>query len=255
MKALKERIRNREVTIGSWITFSNSAVAEIMARSGFDWLTVDLEHGAIGIEGVQHLIQVIDLCGCVPLVRLPGHDPIFVKRVMDAGARGVIIPLVSSPQEVIQVKNNVKYPPSGKRGMGLARAQGYGERFAEYMEEINREAIIIAMIEDKLGVENVEAIARVKDVDGVLIGPYDLSGSLGVAGQFDHPLMREAQEKVLRAGRETGIATGFHVIKPSIAEARRRVEEGYTFIAYSVDMIMLGECCRNSMRDLRESLP
>jgi len=127
MKALKERIRNREVTIGSWITFSNSAVAEIMARSGFDWLTVDLEHGAIGIEGVQHLIQVIDLCGCVPLVRLPGHDPIFVKRVMDAGARGVIIPLVSSPQEAIQIKNNVKYPPSGKRGMGLARAQGYDE--------------------------------------------------------------------------------------------------------------------------------
>jgi len=252
--SVKQAIRNGKVTIGSWITFPSPTVAEIMAQAGFDWLTIDLEHSPIGMESVHHLIQVIDLCGCVPMVRLPSHDPVYIKRVMDAGARGVIIPSVSTPGDALRVKDNVKYPPLGKRGMGLARAQGYGERFLEYVEEINQEAIIIAMIEDRTGVENIKAILQIKDLDGVLIGPYDLSGSLGVPGQFDHTLMKEAEEKVLHASKEEGVAAGFHVIHPSIDDVKRKIERGYTFIPYSADMILLGRTCRSSVEELRHLL-
>lgn len=252
--SLKQALRSKQVTVGSWITFPNSSVAEIMARAGFDWLSIDLEHGPIGIESVHHLIQVIELCGCVPLVRLPGHDPIFIRRVMDAGAHGVIVPQVNTPEDAIRVRNCVKYPPLGRRGMGLARAQGYGERFHEYAEEVNRSGIIIAQIEDKLAVKNIEAILEVEDIDGIMIGPYDLSGSLGVPGQFDHPAMREAEEKILQAAHAKAVAVGFHVIQPSVEEVRKKVEQGFTFIAHSVDMIMLGSSCRNSVRELRGSL-
>ena len=129
MKSLKERLRKKEVTVGSWITLGHPSVAEIMAHSGFDWLTVDMEHSAITLHQAQQLIQVIELSGVVPLVRVGENDPNLIKRVMDAGAHGVIVPMVNSKEEAEKAVRSVKYPPKGSRGVGLARAQKYGADF------------------------------------------------------------------------------------------------------------------------------
>src|SRR6266516_1799372 len=123
---LKERLQSKTATIGSWLTFGNTSVAEIMAQAGFEWLTVDMEHTAITIEQAQELIRVIELCGVVPLVRVGENNPTYIKRVMDAGAHGVIVPMVNSRAAAEAAVSAVKYPPVGTRGVGLAWAQKYG---------------------------------------------------------------------------------------------------------------------------------
>ena len=140
-KGLKKRLNVRELTVGSWITLAHPAIAEIMAKSGFDWLTVDMEHSVITIREAEDLIRVIDQCNVVPLVRLSANDSIQIKRVMDAGAHGVIVPMVNSAVEAEKAVASVRYPPQGKRGVGLARAQGYGNAFEAYKDWLNHEAI------------------------------------------------------------------------------------------------------------------
>src|SRR3989304_8512061 len=155
---LKEKLQNGEVSIGSWITIGNPSIAEIMAKSGFDWLTVDMEHSAITLDLAQQLIQVIELCGVAPLVRVGENNATMIKRVMDAGSHGVIVPMVNSKDDAINAVNAVKYPPTGKRGVGLARAQGYGVAFDKYKEWVDRDSIVIVQIEHIKAVENLEEI-------------------------------------------------------------------------------------------------
>ena len=131
---LKNKLNNKQITIGSWITIGNTAVAEILAKAGFDWLVVDIEHSTISIDTVGDLIRVIDLAGVTPLVRLTSNDPNLIKRVMDAGAHGIIVPMVNSEKDAMDAVAATRYPPIGIRGVGLARAQGYGVSFTDYFE-------------------------------------------------------------------------------------------------------------------------
>lgn len=224
---------------GSWIQFGHAGVAEVMARAGFDWLAVDLEHSAIDIATAATLIQVIDLAGCAPLVRLSGNDPTEAKRVMDAGAWGVIVPSVCSASEAKQAVEAVKYPPEGRRGVGLGRAHAYGARFAEAVAECHESSVVIPMIEQKEGVERVDEIVGVEGVDAVFIGPYDLSASYGVAGELDHPRVVEAMRHVVAAARAHGKAAGIHVVHAPVTQLGTRLEEGFRFIAYGGDMLFL----------------
>jgi 2-dehydro-3-deoxyglucarate aldolase len=248
---LRATLRKGLVAFGSWISIGHTAVAEIMAQAGFDWLAVDLEHSAIGIESVQALIQVIELSGCVPLVRLSSNDPVLAKRVMDAGAHGVIVPSVNSPEEALAAVRAVKYPPLGSRGVGLARAQGYGARFHEYVRELETYGIVVVMIEHRTGLEQAERILAVPGVDCVFVGPYDLSASLGIAGDFEHPTMLEAQHRLVAAARAAGVAAGIHVVHPSVDQVKRRLMEGFTFVAFGVDQLFLGAPCREAVPQLR----
>ena len=192
MKNLKAKLMANQLTIGSWITLSNTAVAEIMAGAGFDWLAIDLEHSAITIGEAQQLIQIIELSRVVPLVRIGNNDPYLIKRVMDAGAHGVIVPMVNTKADAENAVSAVKYPPLGRRGVGLARAQGYGLEFEKYKKWINKESIVIAQVEHITAIENLEEILDIPEIDGTIIGPYDLSASLGVPGEFN-------QQKVMNA--------------------------------------------------------
>ena len=131
---LKKKFEKKSISIGSWITLAHPAIAEIMAKSGFDWLTIDMEHSAITLSEAQNLIQVIELCQVTPLVRVSENDPTLIKRVMDAGAHGVIVPMVNTVAEAEAAVSAVKYPPVGIRGVGLARAQGYGLEFKKYKD-------------------------------------------------------------------------------------------------------------------------
>ena len=189
---LKQKLKNSEATIGSWITLAHPAIAEIMAKAGFDWLVVDLEHSVITIREAEELIRVIDLCNVVPLVRVSSNDPIQIKRVMDAGAHGVVIPMINSPEEAEKAVAAVRYPPRGIRGVGLARAQGYGINFNDYTEWVNKESVVIVQIEHIDAINNLGKILSTDGVDGFIVGPYDLSASLGFPGQFDHTLMINA---------------------------------------------------------------
>lgn len=248
---LKTKLRNNELTIGSWITLGNPSVAEIMAQSGFEWLAIDMEHSVITIREAEELIRIIDLCGVVPLVRLSFNDPVQIKRVMDAGAHGVIVPMVNSVAEAGRAVAAVRYPPEGKRGVGLARAQGYGSAFESYLEWVNKNAVVIVQVEHIEAVNNLEEILSVDGVDGFIVGPYDLSGSLGVPGQFDHPLMKKAMQRIETVGTTSSKATGIHVIEPKPDELKNRIEQGYRFVAYSLDIRMLDWCCRQGLKGVR----
>ena len=236
---LKDKLTNRDLTIGSWITIGNTAVAEIMARAGYDWLTIDMEHSAITLDIAQELIRVIELCDVAPLVRVGTNDATLIKRVMDAGAHGVIVPMVNSREDAEKAVASVQYPPAGFRGVGLARAQKYGTDFDGYKKWNERQSIAIVQIEHIKAVENMEEILAVPGVDGFIIGPYDLSGSLGVPGQFNHPEMLKALNRVKEITKKMGALSGFHVVPPDLQAFQEKVKEGYKFVAYSLDTLML----------------
>ncbi len=180
---LKNRLIAGETTIGSWLTIGNSAIAEIMAGAGFDWLTIDMEHSAITLEQAQQMIQTIDAYDVASLIRVGENNPNIIKRAMDTGAHGVIVPMITSREEAERAVKSVKYPPHGYRGVGLARAQRYGRDFPAY-EKWNREqSVVILLIEHIDAVNNLEAILTVPSVDAFIVGPYDLSGSMGKIGQ------------------------------------------------------------------------
>ncbi len=250
-KSLKERLKKRELTIGSWLQIGSPIVAEIMAQAGFDWLVVDMEHSAISVDNAQSLIQVIDLAGCVPLVRLSSNDPTLIKRVMDAGSHGIIVPNVNSANDAVAAVEAVRYSPDGTRGVGLWRAQGYGFDFDKYKQWQASETLVIVHIEHIEAVNNFEAILNIDGVNGFIIGPYDLSASLGIPGEFEHPDFRAVLDKIYHISREMDAIMGTHVVMPDVFAAKERIEEGYRLIAFGTDTLFLGQSCRSSLRALR----
>lgn len=248
---LKEKLRRGLPTIGTWISLAHPALAEMAARAGFDWVAVDLEHTSITIRECEDLIRVLDLAGTTPLVRLTANDPDLIKRVMDSGARGVIVPSVSTEEEAQLAVEAVHYPPRGRRGVGLARAQGYGADFAGYLKRLDKEAVVVAMIENAQGVENCERILAVDGVDAYFLGPYDLSASLGLIGKTSHPKVEKAIARVRAAGRRAGKPGGIHVVEPDPAMLRRRLKEGFRFVAYSVETRIYDTSVRAALRAAR----
>ena len=198
---LKKKLRRKTVTVGSWITIGHTAIAEIMAKAGFDWLAVDMEHSVITLHEAQQLIQVIELSGVAPLVRVGENSAYLIKRVMDAGAHGVIVPMINTKEDARNAVNAVKYPPLGTRGVGLARAQGYGMDFERYKNRVNRDSVVIAQIEHIKAIENLEDILSTEGIDAFFVGPYDLSGSLGIPGQLKHPKVVKALERVMKIAK------------------------------------------------------
>lgn len=251
---LKEKLHKQEVTIGSWITLGHTSIAEIMAKAGFEWLVVDMEHSVITLEVAQQLIQVIEGCGAVPLVRVGENNPNIIKRVMDAGAYGVIVPMINSQEEAEAAVKAVKYPPLGTRGVGLARAQGYGSRFDEYAARVNQESIVIAQIEHIDAVNNLESIISTGGIDGCIIGPYDLSGSLGVPGKFEHSQVLDALKRVEQTCKKKKVALGIHVIQPDYRLVLEQVAKGYSFIGFSLDILFLGNSCREQVKAVYENI-
>ncbi len=249
---IKNKLHKNEVVLGSWITLAHPGIAEIMASSGFDWLAIDLEHSTITIKEAEELIRVISLSNVTPLVRLTSNNEEQIKRVMDAGADGVIVPMIKTVDDVMRVVDAIKYPPQGKRGVGLARAQGYGARFDEYLDWQKDNSIIIIQIEHIDAVNNLEALLAIDEVDGFIIGPYDLSASMGIPGQFDHADFIVVMKKITEIASQTEVPSGIHIIEPDVEQIKRRIEDGYQFIAYSLDIRMLDVSCSNAVNTFSE---
>jgi len=250
---LKQKLTDGETTIGCWMTLAHPAIAEIMVQAGFEWIVVDLEHSAIGIGEAIELIRVIELAGAAPLVRLTSNDANLVKRVMDGGAHGVIIPMINSEEEARRAVRAVYYPPRGSRGVGLSRAHAYGAAFAEYRQWLEGEAVVIVQIEHIDGVRDLERILSVDGVDGYIVGPYDLSASLGVPGDFENPDVVAALHRIGEVGRKLRKSGGVHIVEPDPEVLARRIAEGFNFIAYSVDIRMLDRACRAVSNIIRGS--
>ena len=248
----KEKLKKRKLAIGSWLSIANPAIAEIMAKAGADWLAIDMEHTALSTDQCQELIRVIDLCGVTPLVRVGANDPLLIKRAMDAGAKGVIVPMVNSAKDAMDAVKAVKYPPRGTRGVGLARAQGYGTTFNEYVKAIDDQSIVIVQIEHKDALKHLEDIFAVKGVDGFIVGPYDLSASLGIAGDFKAKKMEKALHQIEQTAKTKNMAAGYHVVYPDPDLVNQKIKQGYTFIAYSVDFLLLGESFSQGLKAIKK---
>ena len=217
------------------------AVAEVLARMGFDWVCVDMEHGAIGIETMADIFRTLDAFDCVPVVRVPLNDPVWIHRCLDAGARGLIVPMVNSAAQAEAALREAKYPPRGKRGIGYCRANMHSIDFKSYFNTANDQIAVIMQIEHKDAIADLDAILDVDGVDGVFIGPMDLSGSMGITGQLEHPKMRDALGTYLRTCAEHRKAAGLHVVRPGADQVRAAMDQGYTMIALGLDNIFMQE--------------
>jgi 2-dehydro-3-deoxyglucarate aldolase len=251
---LKQKLINNQITIGSWITLGHSAIAEIMARAGFDWLVIDMEHSVIELREAQEMIQAIDGEGVPTIVRLTSNDINLIKRVMDAGAHGIMVPNINSREGAERAVAAAYYPPRGNRGVGLARAQGYGASFQDYRKWLDENAVVIVMIEHIDGVKVVDEILAVDGVDGYMIGPYDLSSSLCMPGNFENPLVVGAIKRIREAGEKAGKPGGIHVVDPDLKAVEQRINEGFSFIGYGMDVRILDAISRDHLSKIKDLL-
>lgn len=252
---LKGRIRSGAPTLGSWLTLAHPAIAEIMAAAGFDWIVIDLEHSVVSLRETEELIRVIEAAGVAPLVRLTSNDANLIKRVMDAGAHGVVVPMIASAAEGRAAVDAVYYPPRGRRGVGLGRAQAYGAKFREYMAALEDHAIVVLQIEHVDAVAVLPQILGVGGVDATIIGPYDLSASMQKPGQYDDADVAQVLERYEAISQQHGVPMGYHVVEPEPDRVRARIARGYRFVAYSVDFLFLGVSCRSGVAELRTTIP
>lgn len=248
---MKKALKEGKAVVGSWVTLSSPSVSEIMARAGFDWLAIDTEHGVMDTEVAQAHIQAMSATDTIALIRVAGNDPVLIKRALDTGACGVVVPLVGSGKEAEAAVRAAKYPPKGIRGIGIARAQGYGEEFREYLLSANEEVMVVVQIESLEAVNCISEIVAIPGIDVLFIGPADLSGSLGYLGEWQHPRVLEAIERVFTQAQKAKIPVGLHV--SSVQEVRDRIEQGFQFLALNVDILFLGNSCREAMAQLRSS--
>ena len=243
---------NNLIMIGSWITLNNHSVAEIMADAGFDWLCIDLEHSAIDYNEAQQMMIAIQSKGVLAYVRVGNNDPLIIKRVLDAGADGIIVPSVNSKSDAERAISAIKYPPVGTRGVGLARAQGYGFNFENYRDEIAPKVKLIVQIEHINAINELDEILSLEGVDGSFIGPYDLSGSLGKPGQYNEEDVKAAIEKYEIIAKKYDKWIGFHVVPPDYKLVKEKQDKGYNFIAFSFDAYFLGYSIREQLKNIKK---
>lgn len=230
------------------VTLPTAATAEILAGLGFDWLFIDGEHGPLESAEMLSILQTVgDKAAC--LVRVPTAEETAIKKVLDLGAAGVIAPQVNTAEQAANVVKWSKYAPLGTRGVGLARAHGYGMSFQDYVDTANDRIAIVVQAEHKDAVENIEAIARVEGVDAVLLGPYDLSASLGKMGRIDAPEVVEAIEHITETCLKANMPLGYFGVTAEAVEPY--IGRGYTLIVAGVDTLMLGTAAKRLLGKLR----
>jgi len=238
-------------SVGSWITINHPSIVEIMADAGFDWLCIDLEHSTIDYAETQQIIIAIQSKGIQAFVRVGENNTRIIKRVLDAGADGIIVPSVNSASEAQKAVDAVRYPPLGKRGVGLARAQNYGFGFEQYRDQKIKKIKLIAQIEHINAIKELDAIIQTEGIDGTFIGPYDLSGSLGKPGQFDAPEVKAALIDYEKTAAKYTKWIGFHIVSPDHKIVEEKINKGYNFLAFGFDAIFLGSIIREQLNKIK----
>lgn len=243
---IREKLISGGLSVGSWMQLGDPSVAEIMGQSGYDWVSVDLEHGSISHHQLPNLFRALELGGTLPLVRLAEGNSQNCKCALEAGAAGVIVPMIENAEQLIQVRDFCRWPPAGNRGVGFSRANLFGKNFETYAQEAQA-PFLVAMIESIKAVENLDEILAVNGLDAILIGPYDLSASLGLTGQFGHERFKIVMQRINEKARHAKVASGVHVVAPSKVELLERINDGYRFIAFSIDSVFLRDSAINPL--------
>lgn len=227
-------------------------IAEVLATAGFDWIAIDLEHGAISRHQLPDLFRAIELHGVMPFARVALPDGNLCQQALDSGAAGVIIPRVESATQLSEIVAGCMWPPAGKRGVGFSRANVFGRRFEEYKAEA-QQPIIVAQIESKSAVASIGSLLSVKGLDAVMIGPYDLSASLGVPGDIENAEVRANVGEVVKACKKAGIPSGIHVVQPDPKKLESEIAAGHRFLAYGTDAVFLSTSANNPMSSVNQS--
>lgn len=246
--SFKEKLTRGEILLGSLLTLPSMGTAEIMSKVGFDWLWIEMEHSPISIAQAQEMMQAVG--GRIPcLVRAPWNDSIWIKHVLDTGCDGIVVPQIRSAVEAQKAINACMYPPVGTRSVGIGRAQGYGMNFQDYIDQSNERLIIILQTEHIDAVDNIESILDVSEFDAILIGPYDLSASMGLTGQITHPDVQAAIGKIKKACAARKMPVGVFAVDAQTAKTQ--IDGGCTLIALGVDTIYLWKSAKQTLDEMR----
>ena len=245
------KLRSDNIVVGAWVQIGHIASVEVLAEAGFDWICLDLEHGIISLEQIPGMLSAIEKASAIPFVRLPKNDEVWIHRMLDYGAKGIIAPMINTRYEAERLVNSAKYPPDGFRGFGYSRCNKYGNKFAEYTKSANEQIIIVAQIEHIDAINNLDEILSVKGIDATIIGPYDLSGSLGKPGVFDDNKFVAALDRYRQASLQYGVPSGMHVVNVDKNNICNVISQGYRFIALGTDCVFIYESAKHAMNILR----
>lgn len=236
MKSFRQRLHAGEVLLSTLVSFPSPEVVELLSKLNFDWLFIDGEHGPFGSLEMQRMLQAAgNNCPC--LIRVPSNDLVYIKQALDIGAAGIIVPQINNAEDAQAAVRAAKYPSQGNRGVGLARAHEYGIYFTDYLANANSETCVVIQAETRGAIEHIDEIIAIKDVDAILIGPYDLSANLGYTGQIDHPEVVAAIGKVEGACKQANVKLGyFGVSAESVLPYK---EKGFTLLTVGVDSLFV----------------
>lgn len=241
------RLRKGERLIGTLVSLPSAEITEILAETGFDWLFIDAEHGAFNPQQAQSMVQAAGRCPCI--IRVPAGDEVWIKKALDIGAAGIIVPQVHTADEAEQIVRYCKYSPDGSRGVGIGRAHKYGIGFEDYIKTANDNIAVILQAESRLAIENIEAITSIDGIDAILIGPYDLSASLGKIGRVTDPVVQQAINTVTTACRAKGIRLGIFGV--NAAAVKPYIDNGFTLITAGVDSLFIIKTATETLTDCR----
>ncbi len=247
-RSFREELKKGKPLIGALLQMPLPEVAETFVQAGYDWLFVDLEHSPMDARNALDILTAVD--SKVPcVVRVPWNDEAGIKKALDIGATGIIVPLVNTAEDAKLAVGRCKYPPTGFRSVGVTRAHGFDLDFEAYMRRANDEIAVIVQIEHVDAVKNIDAILDVPGIDGVFVGPFDLSGSMDLPGQINHPKVQEAISKVIKACVQRDIARCIYAHTPQ--HARNYIEQGYRVIGLCTDYIMLARIAAEYLKAAR----
>lgn len=251
MKVELKSLLKKKTTLGTWITIPHRFLVEIAKFNEFDWVCFDIEHSTTNIDQLGSLISVANGSQIASFVRVYGNDPVIIKRVMDAGAAGIIVPMINSKEEALKAYDYMHYPPLGTRGVGLGSAQVYGGNFEAYKKWLADEAALIVQIEHIEAVRNLESILSLSQVDGFIVGPYDLSASLGRPGDFHNPEFVDAMKEIVRVQKKFNKCRGIHIVEPDVQQIKTYADEGFNFIGYSFEARIIEKAFKSAAETLR----
>lgn len=251
INSIRTRWQAGEAVLTAWLQIPSAFSAELLAHAGFDCLTIDVQHGLIDYAAAVAMLQAIATTACIPLARVPWNEPGAIMKLLDAGAYGIICPMISTAEEAAAFAAACRYPPQGIRSYGPKRAMLYAGD--DYMEHANATILAIAMIETAEGLANVDAIAAVPGIDALYIGPADLSLALGRTQRMDQtdPVLVAALDTILAAARRHGKVAGLHTGSP--AYARRMIDQGFQFMTVQTDAAYLEAEARRVVQAVKQT--
>lgn len=255
IRDIREKLAQDKATVGTWLQIPSPDVAELMARAGYDWVAIDMEHGSFGRSGLPDIIRGIECGGAAPFARLPEATKTHIKSALEAGAQGLIFPMIESREQLDRAIGWSTYPgldtwategthPREYRGVGYCRANVFGKEFDAYRAGTAKDLFLVAQIEHIRAVEQIESILSHPRLDAIMVGPYDLSGSMGLTGQFDHPDFKAVMAKISAACTRCHARMGLHIVQPDPSALTREIKGGARFIAYGIDSVFLWRCAQ-----------